>query len=135
MLSLISKKFKNLYVTGNYGIWHVFYGKKDCSIFRERIWLKHYMGYEKEVSNEAGYFRTDSPWSGVIFSLDNCQVFYQNPWSVKPLSLGMLETIARLDGFDFEASWVDVDLERLKQRIELKLEEFEMMHELLDVDE
>lgn len=128
----ISGAFKGIYHTGSFGIWQVFYGKKDTKYFDERTWLKYYSRIHNTKSEVDGVFRQGSKWSGVIFNLEHCQILFQNPWSENKISNDILESIVRLDCFDLEKSWLDVNDQDLIKRIDCKIKESEMIHALLE---
>lgn len=129
-----SSSFKDIYQTRNFGIWQMFYGKKDSSIFGDRTWLTYYGGksYEKTVQQSDGYFRENNKWAGVIMNFDDCQVFYQNPWSSIEIPIKTKQSIMRLRNFDLNVSWVDENNDFLLERIESKVNEFERIHQIFE---
>ncbi|WP_459195675.1 hypothetical protein [Wukongibacter baidiensis] len=127
----MSKQFKGIYLTGNSGIWHMFYGKQGNRLFRDRTWLRSYQGNEHNKISIDGYFRKESKWSGVVFSLNDCQVFYQNPWAENQILSKAKSCIMRMIEFDLQTSWVDSSNAKLEERIDLKIEEIEMVHDML----
>lgn len=129
-----SSPFKDIYQTSNFGIWQMFYGKKNSSIFGDRTWLTYYEGksYQKTVQQIDGYFRENNKWAGVIMNFDDCQVFYQNPWSSIEIPIKTKQSIMRLKNFDLNASWVDENNGFLLERIESKINEFERVHQIFE---
>lgn len=124
--------YRDFYQTGCFGIWQLFFGKKDTKFFDESTWLKYYHRIHNTKAEYDGVFRAGSQWSGVIFNLNKCQTFFQNPWIEDKINSSILESIVRIDCFDLESSWVDTDNEELIRRIDSKVGEIEMIHNLLE---
>lgn len=128
----VSDVYKDIYYTGSFGIWQMFYGKKNTKFFDERTWLKFYHRIHNSLSEEDGVFRKGSKWTGVIFNLEKCQTFFQNPWSENKIKKETLESIVRMNSFDLESSWLDIEEDELIKRIDCKIRECEMVHKLLE---
>lgn len=128
----VSDVYKDIYHTGSFGIWQVFYGKKNTKYFDEFTWLRYYHRIHNTLAEEDGVFRQGSKWSGAIFNLDQCLVFFQNPWAENKIKTQILESIVRMSCFDLESSWIDIEDDELIKRVNCKIQECKMIHELLE---
>lgn len=129
-----SSPFKDTYQTSNFGIWQMLYGRKGVSIFGDRVWLKYYNGRKSEraFQEHEGYFRKFKEWTGIVMSFNDCQVFYQNPWSDIEIPVKSKQWIMRLKSFDLNASWIDETNKFLLDRVEAKIDELERIHKIFE---
>ncbi|WP_145328540.1 hypothetical protein [Paenibacillus xylanexedens] len=127
-----SRPFKDIYQTGNFGIWQMLYGKKGDSIFDDLVWLRHYEGRKSEQNSQKyeGYFRQFQQWNGIVMSFHDCQVFHQNPWSELEIPVKSKQWIMRLQSFDLNASWIDETNKYLCERVEAKRNELQRIHQI-----
>ncbi|QUX97457.1 hypothetical protein C0J08_19545 [Marinomonas sp. CT5] len=93
--------------TGNFGIWHAFYGKLNVSTFSpERTILKYSdfnSGFYKQ--QKEGLFRLRSQLHGAILLTKDGIIFFENPWTSTPLEESIKKKISQLHRFRANFSW------------------------------
>ncbi|SDM17201.1 hypothetical protein [Halarsenatibacter silvermanii] len=132
----VSKKFKNNYITGNFGLWQSFYGEPKMKIIKDRTSLKYAQRRDFKELDKPGYFRptNENPshkWSGVIFAFTTGIVLYQNPWANIKLDIKTLKRMIRIEDFNAEYSWFSVNNENIKRKIKLTINECEEIYNLI----
>ncbi|QUI70700.1 hypothetical protein [Pseudoalteromonas sp. M8] len=105
--------------TGSFGVWHAFYGKAGESVFAsERTELKYLdLNFDSYQQQKEGLFRQRNQLHGAILLLKDGIIFFENPWSSRPLTECVKKKISQLHRFRANFSWFQCGTQQLHSSV------------------
>ena len=104
-------------------LWYAVYGEKEMPVFEAHSLDKYCGGLKAELPllEHGGRFsrKNTSKADGIIFSFPQCTIFYENPYSKKPIPIWCIEKLTQMHRFKIQCSKMNFPGKQLKKQLRI----------------